>query len=109
MQWEISFPSAIAIGPDGIAAGAAAQAAGKSIACAKTAPKPNANGAVKFVCILSGGLKPIGNGPIAVVHYRLQTDLQGAPIRIPIENILAVSADLTIIPMPNLDVIIPTA
>jgi hypothetical protein len=108
IQWEISFPQAIEVDTSDIISGSAAESAGKSITCSKTAARTEAKGGVKFACILAGGQRPIGNGPIAVIHFVLQADVQGAPIRAPIENILGVTADLKRIAISNVDAIITT-
>ncbi len=108
IQWEITFPPAISVSVKDISAGEAAEASGKAITCAKSSAKTEVKNGVKFACLLTGGRKAIGNGAIAVVLFRLQTDVGGAPLRIPIENIVGVSADLARIPMPNVDAIVST-
>lgn len=105
LQWEMSVPPAIAIGKDDIAIGKAAESAGKLLTCAAKANKPGRAG-LRYACILAGGQNAILSGPIAVVHYRAQADVQGAPIRVAIENVLGVSADLKRIEMANVDAII---
>jgi hypothetical protein len=106
LQWEISVPPAIAIGAADITIGKAAESAGKSLTCAPRTAKPPTQRRTAYVCILAGGQKPIGNGPVAEVRYRAQWDVKGAPIRVVIEKILGVSADLKRIPIPNVDAII---
>jgi hypothetical protein len=105
LQWEFSVPPAIAITPADIAIGKAAESVRKSLTCAKK-ETPAKQRAVKYACILAGGQHPIGNGPIAVVHYRAQWDVKGVPIKVAIENILGASADLKRIPIPNADALI---
>jgi len=41
-----------------------------------------------------------------MVHYRGQADVGGAPIRVGIENIVGVSADLKRIDIPKVDAIL---
>lgn len=98
IQWEFVVPAAIDVKTEDIRIGTAAQAATKKLTCAK---KPGSETAVRYICILAGGQSPIGHGPIAVVQYRAQADVQGAPIRVAIENVLGASADLQRIPMSN--------
>jgi hypothetical protein len=106
LQWEFSVPPAIAIRMADITIGKAAVSAGKSITCATSAYKPVMPGGMKYACILAGGQKPIGNGPLVIVQYHAQVNVQGAPIRVGIENILGVSANSKPIAIPNVDAII---
>ncbi len=106
LQWEISVPPAIAIGTADIGMGKAAESAHKSLTCAASAKKPATQGGMRYACILAGGKDPIGDGPIVTVHYRAQADVQGAPIRVVIENVLGVSTDLTRLEIANVGAII---
>jgi len=103
LQWEFTIPPAIAVDAKGITSGKAASSAGKSITCAK---KPGGEGAVRYACILAGGKGALGDGPIAVVQYHAAEDVGGAPIRVAIENVLGVSADLKRVTIPNTEAII---
>jgi hypothetical protein len=102
LQWDLSVPPAVAIRASDITIGKEAKSARKSLTCVS---KPVGKGA-RYSCILAGGQEPIGNGPIVVVQYRAQADVQTAPIRVAMENILGVSADLKRVPIPNVDAII---
>jgi hypothetical protein len=103
IQWEFSFPPAIEIKLSDIAIGKAAEAARKSLTCSLKGTDAAGSRRMRYACILAGGQSPIGNGPIVVVQYRAQWDVKGAPVRVAIENILGVSADLRRIPIPNMD------
>jgi hypothetical protein len=98
LQWEFSIPPAIAVDKADITIGRAGEAAKKSLTCAG---KAGAERIMRFACILAGGKDPIGNGAVAVVKYRAQRDVGGAPIRVSIEKVLGVSADLKRIPMES--------
>jgi hypothetical protein len=106
LQWDFSVPPAIAIRTVDITIGKAAESARKSLTCAAQATKPAMQRRMKYTCVLAGGQDAISNGPIAVVQYRAQWDVKGAPIRVAIENILGASADLKRIPIPSADAII---
>lgn len=106
LQWEFAVPPAIVIRTADITIGKAAQSAQKALTCAMSASKPDAPGAVKYTCILAGGQAAIGNGTIAVVQYRAELDVDGAPIRVALTKILGVSADLKQIAIPNTAAII---
>lgn len=103
LQWNIFFPPALSVELTDIVAGSAAQSAGKSITCAKSAAR-----GTKFACILAGGKKDIGNGTIAVIYFHLGSDVKGAPIRVPIDHVLGVTVDLKPVPMPSVDAIVST-
>ena len=106
LQWEFSVPPAIVVSTGDITIGKGGESARKSLTCATKATTAAKQRATRYACILAGGQDPISNGPIAVVQYRPQWDPQGTPIRVAIENILGVSADLKRIPMPNTDAIL---
>ncbi len=103
LQWDFSVPPVIEIATTDITIGKAAESARKSLTCAKKATTPAKQRGTRLACILAGGQDPIGNGPIAVVQYRAQWDVKGAPITVAIENILGASTDLKRIPIPNTD------
>lgn len=103
LQWEFSIPAAIAVSLSDIALGTEAASARKSITCAS---KTGSGGAVRYACIVAGGQDPLRGGAIAVVQYRSKEDVQGAPIRVAIENVIGVSRDLQPISMPNVDAIL---
>jgi hypothetical protein len=106
LQWEFSVPPVIVFSTADITIGQAAESARKSLTCATKANKPAIQRRISFACILAGGQAPITNGPIALVHYRAQWDVKGAQIRVAVENIFGASADLKLIPIPNVDEII---
>ena len=106
LQWEFSIPPVIVIGLPDITIGKAAESAGKFLTCANRPNKPAIQRRIRVACILAGGKDPIPNGPIAVVQYHAQWDVEGAQIRVAVENILGVSVDLKAIPIPNVDEII---
>jgi hypothetical protein len=106
LQWEFSVPAVVAVHTADIAIGKAAQSAGKSLTCAARASSPASPEQVRYICILAGGQNLIRTGPIAVVHYRARGDVQRAPIRVVITNVLGVSADLKRIDIPNADAVI---
>jgi hypothetical protein len=103
LQWEFSIPAAIAVETADITIGKVAESAKKSITCVAKSAK---EGAARYACILAGGQNPLGNGETVVVRYRPKKDVQGAPIRVAIENVIAVSADLKPVSIPNADAII---
>jgi len=99
MQWEASFPDeALKLDGTGPVAGAAAQAAGKSLTCA---PKKASPGLSKWVCILAGGQKPIGNGVVAVLRFKVDAHTHAGSRPVVVDNLLAVSAALKKVPIPR--------
>lgn len=106
LQWDVVVPPALAIRTSDILIGGIAEKVHKSLTCAERSGKDKAQRALRYSCILAGGQEPIGNGPIAIVRYRAQTDVHGAPIRVAIENVLGVSKDLKRLEIPNADAVI---
>lgn len=105
LQWDIAIPPALAVGTSDILIGRSGEMLHKSLTCAPR-KKDGPQQGVSYSCILAGGKEPIGNGPIATVHYRAQADVHGAPIRVSIESVLGVSKDLKRIDMPHVDAIL---
>lgn len=103
LQLEISIPPAVVVALSDIKAAPSAALAGKSVACAK---KTDAEPMIRYACILMGGKAPIPNGAIVLLRYRIAGDVHSASIRVPIENVVAVSADLKRIEIPNTEGII---
>ncbi len=91
LQWELSVPPVIAIDTADIKISKAAQAAGKSLTCARKAAVQRRS---RYACILAGGQAPIPQGPIAEVQYHVEWETNGTPIRVTFEKILGVSVDL---------------
>jgi len=106
LQWDLAVPPVVAIEPADIALGTAAEAAEKSVNCAVKSGKPSESGPVRYTCILAGGVHSISNGTIASVRYRVREATEGAPIRVGIENILAVFANLRPVALPDVDAVI---
>jgi hypothetical protein len=99
LQWEAAFPGeALKLDGTGPVAGAAAQAAGKSLTCA---PKKTSPGLSKWVCILAGGQKPIGNGVVALLRFEVQAHAHAGSLPIVVDNVLGVSAALQKVPIPR--------
>ncbi len=91
LQWENIF-DARRLSLEGTAPliGYAAHAAGKTIACAgKSDPS---SGMYTYRCILAGGTRNIGNGPVAMLSFRISPQAEGK-IRVGLEHAMAVSAD----------------
>lgn len=105
LQWEMLIPPVVRIDPAEVSIGKAAGAAGKSVRCEPKQPKASGEAPVRYTCILAGGINPIAAGAVASVRYRVlrATD---PPIRIAIENILAVFVDLHQVTLPNVDAVI---
>jgi hypothetical protein len=67
LQWEVIYPAQLMDLEGKPEAGRAAVDSGKSLEC-----KPHKE--YSFVCVLSGGSRPIADGQIAVVHFRIHPD-----------------------------------
>ena len=92
LQWEATFSGeALKLDETGPVAGPAARAAGKGLTCA---PKKTSPGPPKWVCILAGGQKPIGNGVVALLRFEVQAHARSGSQPIVVDNLLGVSAAL---------------
>jgi hypothetical protein len=88
LQWKIALGSEVAAEPTDIVAGDAATTAGKAATCAlalKPVPEHLA-----FVCVLVGGQKPIANGTIFRLKYKIKPKTTPQTLAVRISDGLAV-------------------
>ena len=87
LKWEVLFPvQLMEMESAATQIGSAAKDSGKSLQC--SARKP-----YTYVCTLSGGQKPIGNGPIAIFHFKIKTTAPAGTTTIRTENAVATMVD----------------
>jgi hypothetical protein len=84
LQWKIALGSEVAAEPTNIVAGDAAIRAGKSATC-----KPVQDN-LAFICILAGGKKPIANGTIFLVKYKIKPKTKPHTLAVRISDGIAV-------------------
>jgi hypothetical protein len=101
LQWQVALPLEIAIDPGSIVSGSAAEAAQKSITCASV-EKQNRSGP-RYACILAGGKKAIGDGPVATVRYRIRNGASAGTVAVRIEKAIGVAGDLRKIDLGSVD------
>ena len=87
LQWEVVVPAQLldSVG-DGPETGRAAADSGKLVRCSKQK-------SYLYVCLLTGGQKPIMNGPIAVFQFKIRTDAQPRTTALRIEKVEGVTSD----------------
>jgi hypothetical protein len=87
LKWEVVFPSQLMeLEGDGAEISSAAKDSGKSIQCTARAP-------YRYLCILSGGAKPVADGTIAVFHFRIRSTAAAGTISLRIEKTESTTAD----------------
>jgi hypothetical protein len=87
LKWEVVFPVQLMEMEGGAPElGSASMDSAKSIQC--TARRPYA-----FVCTLSGGPKPIGNGLIARYHFKIRATAAAGTTTLKIEKAVATTVD----------------
>ena len=59
-----------------IIAGSAAESGQKALTCRAVGDAKEAGKSAVYACILAGGQKPIPNGPIAIVRYRVPREIR---------------------------------
>ena len=101
LQWEFAVSPVVAIRKTDIEIGRTAKLAGKSLTCVAKASNPGSQ-----VCVLAGGQKVLGAGPIAVIKCRARAHTHREPIRVAIQNALGVSVDLKRIDIRGVDSVI---
>ena len=88
LKWDTIFPAQLLdVMGNGPQTGKAGTDSGKSVSCAMQKP-------YSYTCILFGGLKPIPNGVIATIRFKVHMDAQPGKTAIRIQNIEAASEDL---------------
>jgi hypothetical protein len=87
LKWETIFPAQLVdvIG-NGLELGKAAKDSDKSISCAMQKP-------YSYTCILFGGVKPLGNGVIATLHFKLHSDARPGVTAVRVQNTDAAGED----------------
>jgi hypothetical protein len=98
LKWEVIFPAQL-MDLEGSEIGSAAMDSGKSLQCTSQRPYSNA-------CILSGGQKPIANGPIAIFHFRIRTTAQPGRISLRTDRAESTTADSKALPLNDTEAIV---
>jgi hypothetical protein len=94
LQWEFTFPKNVVVDLADIAAGSSAGSAQKDLTCrAVESAKDGGQGSV-YRCILAGGQKPIPNGPVATIRYRVPLEVRGIAERVRVGKAIGATADL---------------
>jgi len=87
LTWEVLFPAQLMdIDTNGMETGSAARASGKSLQCTAKSP-------YVYICTLSGGQKLIGDGPIAIFHFRIKTTAEARMTSLKIEKAESTTID----------------
>jgi len=87
LKWEVVFPAQMMeMEGDGPEIGSAAKDSGKSVQCIARTP-------YRLVCSLSGGQKPIANGPMAIFHFRVRSAAPPGTASLRIEKTECTAAD----------------
>jgi len=104
LQWEATIPSTqLSLIDKEITIGPAAKEAGKSVTCAV---KSKTDRALTSVCILAGGRQQIQNGVIALLILKVPQEAPIGPARIRVEQAVAVSKDVTEVPIEPVDAVV---
>jgi hypothetical protein len=86
LKWEIVFPAQLMDLEGEAETGTAARDSGKSLECKPRKP-------YSFSCYLSGGKNTIGDGQIAVFHFRIGTTAAAGKTVLRVEKAAATMAD----------------
>jgi hypothetical protein len=94
LQWEFTFPPNVVVDVADIVAGSAAESAQKAITCRAVQSSQGARQGSVYACILAGGQKPIPNGTIAAVRYRVPMEIRQIPEKVRVAKAVGATADL---------------
>jgi len=98
LQWDLVYREGLRIEPSGVVPGAASEAAGKSVTCAR---KPSDGSKERLACILIGGVEALSAGVIAIVRIEAAKATPIGERTVDLEKIIGVSAKLEPVPMEN--------
>jgi hypothetical protein len=102
LQWDLVYPAArLRIELAGILPGSAAEAAGKSITCAR---RPSDANTAHVTCILAGGVRPVSAGVLAIVRLDAEPRAPKGVITVGLEQVVGVSASIESIPIASVTV-----
>ena len=94
LQWEFAFPPNVVVALVDIAVGSAAESVQKALTCrAVDGAKDGGQGSV-YRCILAGGQKPIPNGPVATIRYRVPPEVRQLAEKVRVGKAIGAAADL---------------
>ena len=94
LQWEFTFPPNVVVDLADIAAGSSAESAQKALTCRSIEKTKDAGQGSVYGCILAGGQKPIPNGPVAVVRYRVPLEIRQIAEKVRVGKAIGATADL---------------
>ena len=94
LQWELTFPPNVVVDTADIVAGSAAESAQKALACRSVERTKEGGPGAVYACILAGGQKPIPNGPVAAVRYRVPLEIRQIAEKVRVGKAIGATADL---------------
>jgi hypothetical protein len=96
LRWKTTFPAQLLEIANPPETGRAASTTGKSLTCAQ--PKDYV-----YVCIIAGGRKSIGAGPIAVFHFKVRENAHRGTATIRVDEVDAVTVKLDSVHLDRFD------
>ncbi len=101
LQWQLTFPPNVSIDVADIIAGSAAESGQKALTCRAVGDGKEAGKNVVYACLLAGGQKPIPNGPIVIVRYRVPREIREITGKVRVGKIIGATVDLRSIQMED--------
>jgi hypothetical protein len=98
LQWELVYPNALQIDLSGVVPGSVTESAGKTLVCARRKPAAGENA---LGCVLSGGVRPLQDGTIAIIRFVPAASGPKNLLHVRLDKIAAVSPKLDQIVIPN--------
>ena len=86
LQWEVVFPAQLMDLEGDPEIGSAARDASKALVCKPLKP-------YSYRCVLSGGEKKIGDGQVAIFHFRIRTTAAAGTSALRVERAAATTVD----------------
>jgi hypothetical protein len=92
LQWELTIPPNVAVDVADITVGSAMESAQKALSC-RLVERARDPGTV-YACVLAGGQKPIPNGPVAAVRYRVPVEIRHIAEKVRVGKVVGSTLDL---------------
>jgi hypothetical protein len=96
LQWDLILPQDVTTGISDLVMDGAPESVNKSLSCVDKHETPQ-----RYSCTIAGGNKPIPNGPVAAIRYRIAVEVRKVSGKARIEKAVGVKSDGSPVNFPN--------
>lgn len=103
LQWELALPAELHLAAADVVLGSVAESAEKSLTCVA---RKTIDGQTTCACILAGGVKPVGEGTIAIAKFTVSKDAHKGQTKVHLQRIWGVSLDSIKLQIPDVSAVV---